>query len=229
MDQKKKFRLNPYSTLPAFDAGWLSLKDHFIATVGPHSGTGRPLKNLLVLADAKMQAYSSFQKHPHQDMEILTWVVEGTLHHQDNQGFDQKVPALNLQLMSAGDGLFHAEGNSSDKSLRILQIWIKPKNKGGKPEVTSAALEGNDIKLLAGPKEAPLIIDQDLWLYGANIKGTKTITVPENQFGYSVLIGKLKLDNVEISDGDGAFLEAGSHEVSGNGQIILMNQKHQET
>lgn len=223
---KKDIRLRSYSDLPAIDIGWISMKDHFISTVGPNSGRGAPLKNLLVIADAKLKPKTSFPKHPHKDMEILTWVVDGTLHHQDDKGYDQIVPALNLQLMSAGEGIIHAEGNSSDQVLRILQIWIRPKVIGGTPKVMTTPLEGTDLKLLAGPLNAPLIIKQDLWLYAAKIEGKMQISVPEDHFGYLVFIGNLKLDDNLIFDGDGAYLGHGDYEVSGKGQIILIIQHH---
>jgi len=217
-------KLRPYSLLPALDLGWLTLKDHFIATVGPHSGSGKPLKNLLVISDAKLSPNSSFPKHPHQDMEILTWVVEGTLHHQDDKGFDQQVPSSHLQLMSAGDGIFHAEGNSIDKALRLLQIWIHPKIKGGLPKVLTTELQSYDLALLAGLSDAPLIIKQDLWLHGAQIDGQLKFDIPDHQFGYAILMGELKINSRAIQDGDGAELSAGAYEIKGKGQIILLIQ-----
>lgn len=218
-------KVRAYANLPSVDIGWLSLKDHFIATVGPHSGTGEPLQNLLVLADAKISPRASFPKHPHKDMEILTWVAQGTLHHQDDKGSDQFVPALSLQLMSARDGIFHAEGNSTNETLRILQIWIQPTSRGGKPLVTTTSLDKSGFQLLAGPSEAPLIIRQDLWLFAAKIQGTESFEISKGKYGYAVFIGDLKLNGKSLSDGDGSLLESGIYAVEGFGQVILMEQK----
>ncbi len=159
-------------------------------------------------------------------MEILTWVVKGTLHHQDNKGSDQFVPESSLQLMSARDGIFHAEGNTSDQPLRILQIWISPKSTGGVPIVNHEALNGQGFKLMAGPREAPLIIRQDLWLYAARISTTKKLEVPQGKFGYGIFIGQLELNDESLQDGDGAVLSAGTYKVNGNGQVILILQNN---
>lgn len=221
---QNEIKVRPYSSLPALDIGWLSLKDHFIATVGPYSGTGEPLKNLLVLADAKISRRSSFPQHPHKDMEILTWVAKGTLHHQDNKGSDQFVPELNLQLMSARDGIFHAEGNSTDETLRIMQIWIQPTFRGGKPVVATAALQKPGFQLLAGPSEAPLTIRQDLWLYAAKIQGQESFEISQEKFGYALFVGDIKLNGQKILDGDGATLGTGKYLFEGSGQVLIIEQ-----
>lgn len=217
-----------YSDLPEMDLGWLSLKDHFIATVGPYSGRGKPLKNLLVIADAKIHPNSRFPEHPHQDMEILTWVVNGTLQHLDNKGTDQSVPAEHLQLMSARDGMFHAEGNSSKDPLRILQIWINPNSRGGIPLVEQTGLKKKGFNLLAGPEGAILKIRQELWMYVAKLEGEdQTFSIPEDKFAYIVSIGKLSWNGRDLQDGDGAIMQEGELTIAGFGQaiIILQNKK----
>lgn len=223
-DNQMTFVIRPYKDLPALDQGWLTLKDHFIATVGPNSGQGKSLKNILVIADAKIAAKSSFSKHPHKDMEILTWVVEGTLHHQDDNENDQQVPTAHLQLMSARDGIFHAEGNSTEKPLRLLQIWIKPNMTGGKPVVVQTGLSKKGFNLMAGPVDAPFIIRQDLWLYAALIDGQEFFEIPEGKFAYAILIGSLKLNETQLQDGDAVEIGPGEYSVQGQGQTILIQQ-----
>lgn len=225
----KGIQIKPNDSLPSLNIGWLSLKDHFISTVGPNSGKGKGLKNLLVIADAKIQPNSSFQKHRHEDMEILTWVISGTLHHMDNMGADQFVPPQSLQLMSARDGIFHAEGNSSQEELRILQIWINPNEKGGNPEVKFSQFLGMGLELMAGPSNAALIIRQDLWLYASVVSGIQKFDIPRRQFGYGVFIGNLKLNHLDLFDGDGALLDSGEYEVAGEGQFILILQNTPES
>lgn len=229
LSNRNELNVRSYASLSALDLGWLSLKDHFIATVGPHSGTGKPLQNLLVLADAKISPHSSFPQHPHNDMEILTWVVQGTLHHQDNKGSDQLVPELSLQLMSARDGIFHAEGNSTNETLRILQIWIQPNSKGGNPQIATAALDQSGLQLLAGPKNAPLTIRQDLWLYAAKIQNKVMFDINNDKFGYALAIGTIKINGQNLSDGDGVLLEPGNYVVEGQGQVLLIEQIRHNT
>jgi redox-sensitive bicupin YhaK (pirin superfamily) len=227
--KSKGILIKPYDSFPSLNIGWLSLKDHFISTVGPNSGKGEALKNLLVIADAKIQPNSSFQKHKHEDMEILTWVISGTLHHMDNMGADQFVPPQSLQLMSARNGIFHAEGNSSQEELRILQIWISPIEKGGNPEVKFSQVLGTGLQLMAGPSKAALMIRQDLWLFASIVSGIQKFDIPSHQFGYGVFIGKLKLNQLDLFDGDGALLDSGEYEVAGEGQFILILQSTPET
>lgn len=221
----KNFKVRSYLSLPEMKLGWISLRDHFIATVGPHSGQGEPLKNLLVIADAKIQPQSRFPDHPHQDMEILTWVVEGTLQHLDNKGTNQAVKAGSIQLMSARDGIFHAEGNTSHEPLRLLQIWIRPEFKGGTPVVEQAALGGEGFQLMAGPENSPLNIRQQLWLYAAKLDGApQSFQVPPGKFAYGVSIGSLTWNGRTLQDGDAVSFEEGAVQVAGHGQAILILQ-----
>lgn len=211
-------------SLPALDFGWLKLKDHFIATVGPNAGAGEPLKNLLVIADATLQPQTSFSKHPHMNMEVLTWIVKGTLHHQDDKAPDQYVPAKSLQMMSARDGIFHAEGNAANEELRLLQIWVRPAVKGGEPEIKTVKLEGKGFQLLAGPENAPLVVRQKLWLYAADLAGAEDLKIAEGKFGYAVFLADMKINDVKVSDGDAVMLNAGHYLIEGRGQIIVIEQ-----
>ncbi|MFV3407954.1 pirin family protein [Bdellovibrio bacteriovorus] len=226
MNTNAEMQVREYAHLPEMNLGWLSLKDHFIATVGPYSGRGEQLKNLLVLADAKIQPKSRFPDHPHNDMEILTWVVHGTLQHLDNKGTNQAVPAEHLQLMSARDGIFHAEGNSSNESLRLLQIWINPNSKGGTPVVQTAGLNQKGFNLLAGPEQAPLILRQNVWMYVAKFENDEQVfEIPEDKFAYAVSIGKLAWSGKDLKDGDGLVAQNGKFSIKGTGQAIVILQK----
>lgn len=224
---KSVVKLHSYSQLPSLSLKWLSLKDHFIATVGPSSGQGRPLGNLLVLADATFQAQSRFPQHPHKDMEILTWVVKGVLQHYDDNGTDQSVPEKSLQLMSARDGIFHAEGNATNEEVRMLQIWINPQNKGGTPLVQQTSLEGNGFQCLAAPEGAPLIIRQNAWFYVANLENDaeEFFSIPLDRIAYAISLGSLSWNDLHAQDGDGLFLSAGSVKVRGSGQAIIILQR----
>jgi redox-sensitive bicupin YhaK (pirin superfamily) len=225
---KTEFKIRSHSDLPSVDLGWLELKDHFMATVGDQAGQGQTLHHLVVLADAKIKSKSFFPKHPHRDMEILTYVVKGTLSHVDDKGTSQELPSGNLQLMSARDGIFHAEGNSSGEILRILQIWIQPKTNGGVPIVLSTGLKNQGFHLLAGPARAPLLIRQDLWFYAARLSDeTFEFVIPEGQFAYVVSIGALTWNGNTFEDGDGALVETGKLEISGTGQAIIILQNNQ--
>jgi quercetin 2,3-dioxygenase len=129
--------------LPYTDLGWVQIRDHFIVTVGPRSGTGTALADLVVLADARLPVGSRFPLHPHADMEILTIVLEGDLLHTEPTQ-EEVVPARSVQWISAGDGIVHAEGNAGDVPVHLLQIWIKPARRGGLPRYAVTPLPALD-------------------------------------------------------------------------------------
>lgn len=223
---KSEIKIQSYSQLPDLKLPWLSLKDHFIATVGPSSGQGNPLGDLLVLADATFQPQSRFPQHPHKDMEILTWVVKGTLQHYDNNGTNQSVPEKSLQLMSARDGIYHAEGNATNDEVRMLQIWINPSMTGGAPEVSQVSLKGSGLQCLAAPANSPLIVRQNVWFYVASLENSaqESFKIPQGQMGYAISVGSLTWNDIHAQDGDGLFLSAGDLEVRGDGQAIIILQ-----
>lgn len=222
-----KIEVRLSADLPALSLGWLSLRDHFVATVGPHSGQGQKLQHLLVLADAEIAPKSRFPSHPHRDMDILTWVVRGTLHHLDDKGTNQQVPAEHMQLMRAGDGIFHSEGNEGSEVLRILQIWIEPIGRGGSPLVSHVGLKKNGFHLLAGPENAELPLQQKVWVYAARIfKEKQEFLIPDEQFAYAVSIGDLIWNGRATKDGDGIRLGSGKVEITGEGQAILIVQNN---
>lgn len=215
----------PAAALPASDMGWVSMRDHFIATFGPQAGQGSPLGDLLVLADATIAPKSRFALHPHRDMEILTWVVSGKLDHHDDQGNSAVIPCGHLQLMSARGGLVHAEGNRHDQPVRLLQIWIKPDQAGGQPHYGVAALSGGGFQLLAARDVAPLSIRQDVALHAAQLQGeARSLAVPEHLHGYAVSIGSLAWNGQVCADGDGLMLGSGTVTVEGVGQAIVLIQ-----
>ena len=91
----------PLNSLPTTTLSWLTLRDHFVSTVGPNSGQGQPMGSLLVLADATFTAHSRFPLHPHQEMEILSIVLDGSLSHHGDQAHGATVPARPTQTYSS--------------------------------------------------------------------------------------------------------------------------------
>lgn len=214
------------SELRSFDFGWIKLTDHFISTVGPSSGTGKPYGSLLVIADAELAPGTSFPMHSHANMEILTWVVKGTLHHKDDKGGDQFVNSTGLQLMSARDGISHAEGNTSEQPLRILQIWIRPSSSiSGSALVQQTGIKQNGFQLLAGKKGAPLLIEASASLWVSLLdKENFNFDIDKNSSAYAVSIGELNWNGIDVEDGAGIFLSGGLIEVKGTGQAIIIIQ-----
>jgi hypothetical protein len=124
--------LRPFAKLGGADHGWLKAKHHF--SFGSHydpnnMGHG----SLRVWNDDEIAPNTGFPAHPHANMEIITYVREGAITHQDSLGNQGRTEASDVQVMSAGSGIRHSEYNLEPSKTRIFQIWIEPTTKGGQP------------------------------------------------------------------------------------------------
>jgi quercetin 2,3-dioxygenase len=122
----------PFNQLAAADHGWLRAKHHF--SFGEFADPARMGGGALrVWNDDEIAANSGFPPHPHANMEIITYVREGAISHKDSLGNEGRTEAGDVQVMSAGSGIRHAEYNLEQRPTRIFQIWIMPKSQGGSP------------------------------------------------------------------------------------------------
>ncbi|MBU6461933.1 MAG: pirin family protein [Bradyrhizobium sp.] len=124
--------LRPFAKLGAADHGWLKAKHHF--SFGSHydpSNMGHG--SLRVWNDDEIAPNAGFPAHPHANMEIITYVREGAITHQDSLGNKGRTEAGDVQVMSAGSGIRHSEYNLESTQTRIFQIWIEPTMQGGQP------------------------------------------------------------------------------------------------
>jgi redox-sensitive bicupin YhaK (pirin superfamily) len=125
-----------HSELGGADLGWLKTRHHFA-----YGGFGNPahqqVGNLIALADDEIAPYTGFPVHPHANMEIITYVREGAVTHQDSLGNKGRTIAGDVQVMSAGSGIRHSEENRETIPTRIFQIWIQPRTRGGQPSWAS--------------------------------------------------------------------------------------------
>ena len=122
-------------------AGWTNgnwLKSRFHFNFAEYSSGPPNFGALRVLNDDLVQPQRMFGSHPHRDAEILTYVVEGELTHQDSRGNKETLGKGSVQFMSAGRGITHSEGNPSDKPLRFVQTWLTPRSYGLTPNYGSA-------------------------------------------------------------------------------------------
>ncbi len=208
----------PASSLPATTLDWLSLKDHFIATVGPQAGTGRPLGPLLVLADATFGPRSRFPLHPHQEMEILSVVVDGTLSHHGDQAHGAALGPRSAQLISARNGMMHAEGNDTARPTRMLQLWFQPDRHGGAPAYFSRQLGTGARELVAGDEGMPLRADVRVWWLSLAPGVAETLAVAPGRRAYLLaLTGPVRVGTATLETGDGAQLEEGEHALTAAG------------
>jgi quercetin 2,3-dioxygenase len=124
--------IRPFNRLAAADHGWLKARHHFSfgSHYDPHNtGFGA----LRVWNDDEIAPNTGFPPHPHANMEIITYVREGAVTHQDSLGNKGRTEAGDVQVMSAGSGIRHSEYNLEAQPTRIFQIWIEPQTEGGQP------------------------------------------------------------------------------------------------
>ena len=122
------------------ELGWL--KSYHSFSFGEYyNPENKGFRSLRVINDDYIEAGSGFDFHSHRDMEILTMVLNGAVTHVDNMGNSEIIKAGEFQLMSAGTGVLHSEYNLGDEELRLLQIWIKPREKGLEPSYQQKSLD----------------------------------------------------------------------------------------
>ena len=168
-------------------------------------------RSLRVLNEDVVAPGSGFPMHPHRDMEILTWILDGAIEHRDNAGGNGVIRPGELQHMSAGTGVVHSEFNPSKKDpAHLLQIWIVPERPGLKPEYEQLSFSDADLRnrfsLVAGPK-APVTVHQDANLYIARLdKGAeaKHELAARRYAWIQVARGTVKINGTELEAGDGA-------------------------
>lgn len=216
-------RHRPVATLPATKLDWLSLHDHFVATVGPSAGQGSALGPAIVLADATFAAHSRFPLHRHEEMEILSVVIDGDLSHHGDGANGQVIKPRGAQLISSRDGMRHAEGNDTDAPTRMLQLWFEPTSQGGPAAYFYRQLDSKPGQhLVAGDDGMPLRCDVKVWWL--DVDGSRAFEVPKGRLGYLiVLAGSLKSSTTTLATGDGAVLGEGNVAIEGNGAALWLD------
>lgn len=124
--------IRKFETLGTANHGWLDARHHF-SFAGYHDPARVNWGSLRVWNDDTIAAQSGFSAHPHNDMEIITYVREGAITHRDSMGNEGRTEAGDVQVMSAGTGVTHSEFNLEDETTRLFQIWIIPDERGVEP------------------------------------------------------------------------------------------------
>ena len=124
--------IRPFGTLGAADHGWLAARHHF-SFASYHDPSRMGWGAIRVWNDDEIAARSGFPPHPHADMEIITYVREGAITHQDSLGNQGRTEAGDVQVMSAGTGVRHAEYNLEDERTTLFQIWVLTDRPGAQP------------------------------------------------------------------------------------------------
>lgn len=170
-------------------------------------------RSLRVINEDVVAPSQGFPMHPHRDMEILTWILEGALEHRDSSGGRGVIRPGELQHMTAGRGVMHSEFNPSPKDpVHLLQIWILPERKSLDPGYEQLSFSDSDLRnkfgLVAGP-EAPITIRQDANLHIARLDSGKEAALPIGRGRHAwvqVARGAVQLNAKTLAAGDGASL-----------------------
>jgi quercetin 2,3-dioxygenase len=175
-------------------------------------------RTLRVMNDDRVAGGGGFPMHPHRDMEIVTYVLEGALEHRDSMGNDSVIKPGDIQYMSAGTGVTHSEANASkSEPVHLYQIWMMPAKKGHKPaydqkNFTEAEKRGK-LRLVASPngREGSVKIRQDNELYATVLgagESVKHALKPDRHAYVQVARGSVKLNGKPLETGDGAAISA---------------------
>ncbi len=167
--------------------------------------------SLRVINDDIIAPHTGFDTHPHSDMEIVTYVVDGMLTHRDSMGNEHTLSRGEVQYMSAGTGITHSEHNLSDYDLRTLQIWIYPDQKGhtpnyGEEKFTLSDRKNKWLNIVSGKSgDAKIKINQDFNIYVIELDaGIKTtLNIDDNRQAYIVQIeGSSSYNDITLNERD---------------------------
>ena len=188
---------------------------------------------LRVINDDVIDAGQGFGTHPHKDMEILTYVLEGAVEHQDSMGNKEQVPAGEFQIMSAGTGVRHSEYNPSEtERLRLYQIWIIPEKNGIEPRYEQRrfdAAHGRQLVLSPDARDGSLKVNQDMelsrWALKKDEQAVYQIAADRNVW-IQVVKGDVSINGTKASTSDGLAIrdeQALSIHADSDSEILLFD------
>lgn len=192
--------------------GWLQSR-HTFSFGHYHDPAQQGFSDLLVINDDRVDARQGFGAHPHRDMEIFSYVLEGALEHKDSMGTGSVIRPGDVQMMSAGTGVRHSEFNPSEtERVHFLQIWLVPGVKSVSPRYqqihVSAAEKRGKFRVIISPEgiDGSLAVHQDTRVYAGLLDGAEsaTINLDANRFAYvHVASGSVTLNGQKLIEGDG--------------------------
>jgi quercetin 2,3-dioxygenase len=195
------------------DHGWLDTRWHFSFS-DYYDPANMNWSKLRVFNDDVVQPGTGFGMHPHRDMEIVTYVLDGELQHEDSVGNKGFVRPGEVQVMSAGKGILHSEVNASKAPVHLLQLWIEPRSKGNTPrwEQRQFTAEERGGKLLpvvsGGDVPGTLKIDQNATIYVSSLNAGQAVAhavKPGHRHAYLfVTKGEVTVNGQALSAGDQA-------------------------
>ncbi len=208
----------PFTSLGHINHGWLDARHHF--SFGHYRNPERiGFGALLVINDDTVAPGTGFDTHPHRDMEIITYVRQGAITHEDSMGNVGRTAAGDVQVMSAGSGIHHAEYNRESIPTRLYQIWIRPNATGLSPRWDArqfpkqSRIDGTLPLLVSGRTEdadtGALFIHQDAAIYGGQLAANTRLNHPIQRGAYLLVSeGSIQIGETVLHAGDGAEISA---------------------
>ncbi len=198
------------------DHGWLK-SFHTFSFANYYDPRYMHFGNLRVINEDRIAAGQGFGKHPHSDMEIITYVISGALSHQDSMGNSSTILPGEVQIMSAGTGVFHSEFNhEKTNQTHLLQIWILPKVKQIEPRYDqksfAQSFDKNDLVLVVSgsSRDGPIMINQDAEIFLGKFAAQKNLDFAikkDRKIWIQIISGKILLNDIELENGDAASIE----------------------
>ena len=236
IDTKTTFEIRPFETLGGANHGWLDAHHHF-SFGSYHDDTRMSWGAIRVWNDDLIAPQSGFPPHPHADMEIITYVRTGAITHKDSLGNEGRTAAGDVQVMSAGNGIRHAEFNQENEPTTLFQIWIMPNRTGGPPSWGAKPFPKGDRSgawqiLASGFDEDgdALPIRTDARVLGATIKAGESLkyTIGANRHAYMVpATGAVEIDGQRANARDGVAISEGVIRITAveDAEIVLVDSQ----
>ena len=208
--------LRPFDSLGSANHGWLDARHHF-SFAGYHDPARVNWGSLRVWNDDTIAPGTGFPTHPHNDMEIITYVRKGAITHRDSLGNEGRTEAGDVQVMSAGNGVRHSEYNLEDEETTLFQLWIIPSDRGGQPSWGARKFPKGDragqfVPLASGvaSDDDALPIRTDARVLGATVKAGESVTyTPRDASRHLYLVpatGRVKVEDIEARARDGVAI-----------------------
>ena len=207
--------VRPFNSLGGANHGWLNARHHF-SFADYYDPSRMSWGRLRVWNDDEIAAQSGFPPHPHADMEIITYVRTGAITHEDSMGNRGRTGAGDVQVMSAGTGVRHAEFNLENETTTLFQIWIEADVRGATPSWGAKVFPKNDrtgrFSVLASgdPTDEALTINADAKVLGATLNAGDSLTysLGEGRRAYLVpAVGAVEVNGVPLNARDGAAIK----------------------
>ena len=228
----------PVEKMGESNLGWLRSKFHF-SFAEYYNEKNINFGVLRVINDDYIAPGTGFPTHPHRDMEIISYVIEGKLTHKDSMGNESTVERGEVQYMSAGTGVTHSEYNKHAEDTRILQIWVLPDRKGHTPNYGEYKFKYEDrigkwLHFVSSKEgDAPIKVNQDVNFYVTEIEAGKEMEfeVKEGRQAYVVQIeGKSEINSTAMNPRDGLETIGESLKIAAleKSHILVIEMKERE-